>query len=79
MTSALQDIFCRTLSFYASLGDNTFGKTLRNMEKYVGFIPIENTLCISPINNSTYYTSNNVHPTQEGYDRVAEILSESVY
>lgn len=45
----------------------------------VGFIPIGNTLCISPINNSTYYTSNNVHPTQEGYDRVAEILSENVY
>jgi hypothetical protein len=38
MTSALQDIFCRALSFYASLGDNTFGKTLKNMEKYVGFI-----------------------------------------
>ena len=38
MTPALQDIFCRALSFYASLGDNTFGKTLRNMEKYVGFI-----------------------------------------
>lgn len=27
MTSALQDVFCRALSFYASLGDNTFGKT----------------------------------------------------
>ena len=45
----------------------------------LGFIPVGNMFNISPINNSTYYTSNNVHPTQEGYDRVAEILSENVY
>ena len=45
----------------------------------LGFIPVSNMYCISPINNSIYYTSNNVHPTQEGYDRVAEILSKNVY
>lgn len=45
----------------------------------LGFIPVGNIFNISPINNPTYYTSNNVHPTQEGYDRVAEILSQNVY
>ena len=45
----------------------------------VGFIDVANKIGISAINNPTYYPSNDVHPNDKGYDRVAEILAKEVY
>lgn len=46
---------------------------------HLGFIPISEMNSISPANHKYYYASEDVHPTQEGYDRVAEILADNVY
>ena len=46
---------------------------------HLGFIPISEMNSISPANHKYYYASDDVHPTQEGYDRVAEILARNVY
>lgn len=51
-----------------------------NVAKYyhLGFIPISEINNISPANHKYYYASDDVHPTQEGYDRVAEILAKNI-
>ena len=45
---------------------------------HLGFIPISEMNSISPANHKYYYASEDVHPTQEGYDRVAEILAKNI-
>ena len=76
-----------TLNVQAIYNSNTHKRMVQNVEgwekvaKYyhLGFIPISEMNSISPANHKYYYASEDVHPTQEGYDMVAEILAKNVY
>ena len=76
-----------TLNVQAIYDSEEHKRMVQNMEgwekvaKYyhLGFIPISEMNSISPVNHKHYYQSDDVHPTQEGYDRVAEILAKNVY
>lgn len=71
-------------AIYDSLRHKRMVQNVEGWEKvakyyHLGFIPISEMNSISPANHKYYYATEDVHPTQEGYDRVAEILANNVY